>query len=623
MKTIIKYLFGFFLLLIITLTGCSDTLDEKPDGIFTDEEIFSDINMIKSALANFYGRVNWGQHLDNNGDYAYLDEAAFSNGKPNELREYHDSWWRVYDYGLIRDLNIFLHGLDSEAAQKNPELDDEEKKELEGEIRFLRAWTYFNICKGLGGVPIIHDEVFDFDPSNPDVISLQKPRATEAGTYEYIMSECDEIADKLLNNSKNNDYLNNKHAARANKWAALALKARAALYAGSIAKYNNIVTPEIVLDGGELGIPASRAAEFYNIAYTTAKEIMNNGPYTLYTKNPDKGRNFYDALVSKESNPEVIWALDYISPGKTNGFTKENIATSVKPDVDANIVTPILNIVEAFEYTDDRNGKLKTTDENGEYIYYDKLEDLFKEKDARLEGTIITPGSTFRSTYMTYQAGQKYLENGKLVNRTGDPGKEVGNYGIVTDQNGPVINDEQFLNKTGFNIRKFVDENPDAATRGRGSDIWFVRFRYAEVILIAAEAALELNKPQSEVCEYINQIRDRAGIQPLTSVTIDDIIQENRVEFVYENHRWWDLKRWRRAHLVWDGKDNNESAVHYALFPYKINDPAHPQNGKFVFDKIVLSMSKYPRNFRMQNYYNFFDQGWLNNNPLLVKNKYQ
>lgn len=116
---------------------------------------------------------------------------------------------------------------------------------------------------------------------------------------------------------------------------------------------------------------------------------------------------------------------------------------------------------------------------------------------------------------------------------------------------------------------------PDAATRGRGSEIWFVRFRFAEILMIAAESALELNKPQTEICGYINQLRDRGDIQHLTTVTFDDIVQENRVEFVYENHRWWDLKRWRLAHTIWNGQASNEKAVHYSLFPYKINQPGN------------------------------------------------
>jgi hypothetical protein len=134
--------------------------------------------------------------------------------------------------------------------------------------------------------------------------------------------------------------------------------------------------------------------------------------------------------------------------------------------------------------------------------------------------------------------------------------------------------------------------------------MWFVNFRFAEIILIAAEASMELGN-QSDAVMYINQIRSRAGIQPLTSVTLDDIVRENRVEFAFENHRYWDLKRWRLAHILWNGIEGDPNATHYALFPYVINQPGNPANGKWVFDKQKAHMSVYPRYFQMKNYYNF------------------
>lgn len=616
-----KFYILSILLFSTTWFSCGDFLDEEPNNIYSDEQVFSDINMVNSVLSNFYGRVNWGPSLDDNGGHAYTDEAAFSSGGIRDYRTYADDWWRVYDYGLIRDINLFLKGLRSDAANHNSDLTENVKKRLEGEARFIRAYTYFNMAKCLGGVSIVGDEIYSYNTST-NVTDLQVARSTEAGTYDYIISECTEITE-LLTESNYNTADKNIHAAHANKWVALSLKARAAIFAGSIAKYTT--ASELKLPGGEVGIPATDAPKYYKIAYDAATEIKTGNQYSLYKKNAnDPGRNFYDALITKSGNPEVIWALDYIAPGKVNGFTKENIATSVKGDVDANIVTPILNIVEAFEYANSRNGELKTKDASGEYIYYNNLEDIFAGKDARMFGTIVTPGSTFRSVYMTYQAGQKYIDSdGKWANRTGSMGVVDATYGLITDQNGPVNSDQEYANKTGFNIRKFVDENKDASTRGRGSDVWFTRFRYAETLLILAESALELGKAQTEVCSYINEVRERGGIQNLTTVTLDDIINENRVEFVYENHRYWDLKRWRRAHIVWNNDSDNESSMFYSLFPYKINQPGHPQNGKWVFDKVKTYTTRYPRYFQMRNYYNFYNQDWINNNPKLVKNPYQ
>ena len=604
----------FIVTALFTLAGCSGFLDRESEAILSNQQVFSDQNMISSVLSNYYGRIDWGPSLERGGEFARIDEATFSSGGPNRDQDYPDDRWRVYDYGLIRNINQFLQGIYSDAAAN---LSTATRNQIEGEARFIRAWTYFNMCRCMGGMPIVGDSVFDYY-GGMDITALQIPRSTEAALYDYIISECTAIA-KLLPA----DPATNVNAARANKWAALTLKARAAIYAGSIAKYNYL-TPDVKTAGGEVGIPADKAAGYYQTAYDACQEIITGGKYKLYSENPSKGANFYEA-VCKKGSYEVIWARDYYYPGNTTGFTNNNIATSVQGDIDANIITPTLNMVEAFEYVNDRDGTLHTrTADGSDYIYYNNAEDLFKDKDARLYGTIVYPGSDFNGIPMVYQAGQKYMQGGVWIERTGAISSLDKDGDILTATNGPNKSDDQYVNNSGFNLRKFISYNKDASTRGRGSEMWFVRMRYAEVLMIAAEAALELGKPQTEVCGYINQLRDRAGIQPLNTVTLRDIEKERQVEFAFENHRWWDLKRWRRAHVVWDGVNTTYSAVHYALFPYKIKDPGNPHNGQWVFDKLRSDWTNvFAHRFQLRNYYNFIDQGWINNNPKIVKNPYQ
>jgi len=595
--------------LVCAFSSCNKFLERESQAIFTDDQIFSDQNMIKSVLANYYGRISWGQQFGDNGSFAMLDEAGFSSGSPNNMQEFPNDFWRVYDYELIRNLNQFIVGVRQSA------LDENNKRSIEGEARFIRAWTYFNMIKRLGGVPLVGDKIYDYT-GGMDPAELQVPRSTEAESYNYVISECTE-ASKMLGAEKT------INSARANKWTALALKARASLYAASIAKYN-YKTPDVKTAGNEVGIPAVEANEYYQIAYEAALDIISNSPYALYNGNADKGKNFYLAVSSKSSSNEVIWAKDYAYPGETHFFTNNNIASSVRGDIDANFVTPVLNLVEAFEYANDRNGELKTKTTTGDYIYYNNPEDLFAHKDARLYGTVIYSGADFAGTKITYQAGVKYKEGGVWKTMTAIPGTSDSKFGgTITSKDGPTTSNDMYVNKTGFNIRKFIDENKDASTRGRGSDIWFVRFRYAEFLLIAAEAGLELGRPQAELTGYVNKIRERAGIQSLTTISLDDIVQERRVEFAFEDHRYWDLKRLRIAHEIWNGSADNYKAVHYALFPYKIYAPGDANDGKWVFEKQKSSHTLYPRNFKYQNYYNFIDQSWINNNPKLVRNPYQ
>lgn len=591
---------------VLSLTACDNFLDQESQNILSEQQVYSDDNMILSVLANYYGRISWGQHLGDVGSMAILDEAGYSSGGPNNRQNYEDNLWRVYDYGLIRDLNLFVKGIQTST------LSTSSKDNYEGEARFIRAWTYFNMVRGLGGVPLIGDEVFDYTTGTV-ATDLQHARAKESEVYDYIISECTAISNKLSPNK-------NTNSSRANKWTALALKARAALYAASIAKYN-YKTPDVKTAGGEVGILASEADKYYQIALETAKEIIQNSPYELYQKNADKGRNFYEA-VSLKGSDEVLWARDYKYPGQTHMFTNNTVASSVRGDIDANIVTPILNIVESFEYKNDRNGALKLT-ENNDFVFYDNPADVFANKDPRLYGTVVYSGADFGGSTIVYQAGVRYLEGSTWRTKSGAPGSTESPYGLLTSVDGPTTSNDQYINKTGFNLRKFVDENRDASTRGRGSDMWFVRFRLAELYLIAAEAALELNKAQTEIAGYINAVRERAGIQTLQYVTLADIIQERRVEFAFEDHRYWDVKRWRIAHEVWDGQMSNPNAVHYVLFPYRIYAPGTDKHNKWVFEKRVASHTMYPRYFRYQNYYSFIEQDWINRNPKLVRNPYQ
>lgn len=597
---------------MMSLTACNGFLDQNPDKIMTDDQIFGDAVMVKSVLANFYGRVTWGQHISDYGRFTVIDEAAFCNGGPDHRSTFEDDLWRVYDYTLIRNINQFLTGLRATEA-----LSAEEKAPLEGEARFLRAWTYFNMCRCMGGMPIVGDEVFEYS-AGMDIETLRKPRETEAATYDYIIKECQEIFGMLPETARVN-------GARANRWAAKMLEARAAIYAGSLANYNNKMTKPIKTDGGEVGIPADKAKGYYDIALKAAEAVIGSGVYKLQDNDPsDRARNFYEATSVKDNNTEVIWARDYKYPGQTHGFTTNNLPKAVAQDIDNSYLGVLLNLVEEFEPVDTDTpgqGEKFVTEENGTYKFYNTASEPFESRDPRLGGTVMYPGSDFKGVEIVLQTGQLVKEKGEWAHKIGDLNSkdEAGN--VITSVNGPKESNEQYINKTGFYVRKFIDETPSAGTRGRGSEMWMPYFRISEAYMIAAEASFELNN--GKAAGYINAVRERAGVKPLKTVTFENIVHENRVEFAFENHRYYDLRRWRLADQVWDGNNSSETARHRRLWPYLVVAPGDANDGKWVFEEDFLFMSPNARYFQMKNYYNFIDLGWINNNPKLVKNPYQ
>lgn len=139
-----------------------------------------------------------------------------------------------------------------------------------------------------------------------------------------------------------------------------------------------------------------------------------------------------------------------------------------------------------------------------------------------------------------------------------------------------------------------------------------------DILLITLELG---NTPRA--LTLINTLRERAGFpaNSLATLTMAKIMQERRNELAFEDHRLWDLIRWRTAHTTWDGVASNPNTKVYALYPYRVINASDPtKDGKYVFDKMVAPRFITPRFFRTGNYYSQISQTVLNNNPLIVKN---
>lgn len=614
MRKLINYIVQVVVLL--SLLACEKWLEREPSEILLDKEVWNDAKLAESVLANLYNRLDPQGGFTVAGFLAHtdVDEGMWSGGlggnnDKNTRVNFPYNYRNYWSYGLVRDVNLFLEKVD--ASNK---FTADEKVQLLAEGRFIRAYVYFLHVRAMGGIPLILKTYIYNGPG--DVENMKVPRSTEAEVYEFIAKEIDEIKDKLENaNSKT----------RANKWIALALKSRAMLYAGSLARYNNLMASPISTPGGEVGIPVDKARVYYEESLSASREIIESGKYRLYNENPDRSRNFYELFTNKGANPEVIWVHDFAVPGKNHTYTFENIPRSMRESAGGSSgLTPALNLVEAFDYLDGNPGMLKVNDPDGEYIYYTNPEDIFANKDPRLWGTVIYPGATFSGKRVSMQAGvMEWVVDRYERRQNNQLGSRFKDGGLLVGMDGPLPNAANVTN-TGFNIRKYLDSKAGAAQQGIGSDVWWIRFRYAEIILNAAEAAFELEQAE-EALNYINQLRERAGFGPnsLTVLTTEKIRQERRVELAFEEHRWWDLKRWRIAHEIFNGQDNSITAEKWALWPYRVVRPGDPdKHNKYVFEKRVAPRFTRPLFFRMGNYYANIPQAALNANPLLVKNPF-
>lgn len=608
----IKYTYITIAVILLSFTACDEDkwLEREPQNIITDEQLWNDPILVQSLMANYYNRLPSLHGVFNTGGMSEIDDAMWSGHQDQNWRndfQYGEDYGRYWDYGFIRDINLALDNIE----QYSTELTDLQRDLFRAELRFLRAFVYFELVKRMGGVPLVTEQlIYDFsgDPSY-----LQIPRSKEHEIYDFIYSELEEIKDDLE--------ANNASKTRANTFAALALESRAMLYAASLAKYNNLMASPITTPNGEVGIPANMADDYYRKSLAASQAIINSENYALYNANPDKGKNFYEMLMNK-GNTEIIFAKDFLRDLKGQWFTFDNIPRSFTQDNEGSSqLSPSLSLIESFDYLDGSEGTLHDKDGSGEYIAYDNLNDIFENKDARLYGTVIYPGTNFQNTPVNIQAGVAVWENEQYEFQVApNLGSEYTDGQLWTGFNGPQDNGREISN-TGFYLRKMVSEASGASLRGN-SENWWAWFRLGEIYLNAAEAAFELG--EAGAVDYINTLRERAGFpaNSISNLTLEDIRNERRVELAFEDHRFFDLKRWRIAHTVWNGSDTDENAVVYGLYPYRIVRPGHPDDNKYIFDRMRPTRFRRARFFSLANYYASIDPAVLNNNPKLVKNPF-
>lgn len=283
-----KYIHYFiYVLLSLLLPSCADVLDRQPLDKISEKDVWNDESMMRAYVTNLYSRFPFFA-FETYSWYSITDEGTLSTGGTNagsvsRSSELNPFW----DYQYIRDCNVFLENVTSAP------INDAVKSQLEGEVRFIRAYTYFEMMKRYGGVPLVDVVIDPFSP----VEKKYTQRASEETIARFILAELD-IAKELLSD-------NPLPRGRVNKWTALALKARSALWAASIARYGELAS------NGFTGIPSDQATQFYTVASQAAEEVIAAGKYSLYMDFPDDKSENYRKLFLQKNNPEVIFEKPY------------------------------------------------------------------------------------------------------------------------------------------------------------------------------------------------------------------------------------------------------------------------------------------------------------------------
>ncbi|MDD2215226.1 MAG: RagB/SusD family nutrient uptake outer membrane protein [Parabacteroides sp.] len=525
MKNIFKYCCTIFLSILL-LFACVD-LDLVPYDQISENSFWQDekqanqgVMGLYSQLKNYYifGKAFLTEAMSDIGLGVYeMGYRPFSNGTYTGRTSTVEEHWKQ-GYGSINRTNTAIRKINEIQG-----LDEEVRKQLIGETKFLRALFYFRLMDYFGGVPI-YDETTDV---TKEFNTMLKPRNSVEEVRDFIIKDLTEAIEYLPVNWSQDNY------GRATKGAAYALRGKIYLY-----------------------------AEEWEKAIGDFEEIV-------YNKTNDYGYELYDSYadlfkLTGHNAPEMIFAIQN-KGGKTSeygmpmAFYLGNRSTFVS---DWNVGMPSTSFADSYENLDgtpfnwddyipgfNESNEVKETtfwstfwrSPSGYNVWTSLcdttlLGNIYRGRDPRMMQTLIVPYSYFLGWVNDAPQMMQYAV-APYINE---------NYGFLRGDNGWYA----------YYWRKFVPEGnlDDQITDRANTPINFPLIRLGDVLLMLSEAYNETGEIQKAVAE-LNKVRSRSNMPGLNSgpawLQVDNkeemfkrIMHERAVELACEGHRHSDLKRW-------------------------------------------------------------------------------
>lgn len=535
MKKSIKYTIVLFF--VGWLSSCNNLieLDLEPRDQYSDQAVWTDLSLMESYVNNIYYRLPHGH--DGKISMAMLTDEAMrvaDRGASNVTRSLiSPSNYEVFNsqrlqqkmtwewnYISIRACNVFL-----EQVEKNTYDNELLKDRLVGEIHFLRGYLYHILVNMYGGVPII-TEAYGLDDDH------LVPRNTYEESVDFIAEELD-IAATFLPLYQDSDNIG-----RATKGAALALKSRVLLYAASDLYHDNswaggYSNPELI------GYTNGDRQQYWAAAKKAAKEVIDLNVYELHNGNPSPGddlvQNYLEVFLSQETSEDIFFRSFIAESQECSECYSPNLHNNPGGYHGHGSNNPIGNLVDDFEMS------------NGNKFDWNNpvhAKNPYENRDPRFYANILYDGAYWRPRPSDVVS----LDPVGIIS-TGFYEQPDGTWlgGLDTRQS-PV---EGWNNSgTGYYIRKNIDPSVDGQFEVQEIPWRFIR--YAEVLLNYAEASVELGE-DAEALEYVNMIRNRAGLPNINTTgpeLLESIRHERRIELMFEDQRYFDIRRWMIAPQV-------------------------------------------------------------------------
>jgi len=492
----------YTILLILLTAGCDDAfLDKYPLDTVTHATYWKTEDQLKAALYPCYDGFQYELIMYPNvfGDDAVWGDLSSGlskvpGGRHTAMDGFPFSTFWGNAYGHIFNCNNFLEHYNA------AEIDQDVKDTYAAEVRVIRALQYFWLTSYWGDVPLIDKVITSSEAYGP--------RTPKSEVVQFILDDLDWAAGKLGTAIPSGDNLG-----RINRWGALALKARVALQ-----------------------------NEMWDVAATTAKEIIDNSPYELYAD--------YAALYHLEGNAEtnpankeaIIYSL-YVEDLRMNNLTNYTCTTvdyirfnASKRLVDAYLCAdgkPAKTGLEYYHQTDVTLSDLYPYPEQ-HYV------DYFTARDPRMTMTLYTPGDAWPGG-----------DDGDADVDVANPVFNLPRFAVLQNNNRLGAN-----GLTGFYFKKYNTPELAGLTSRDHNNINVIR--YAEVLLIYAEALFNIQGgtlTQGQIDQTVNQLRGRVGMHPIVLTELEawgmdletELHRERRVEMAMDGMRYFDVLRWKEG----------------------------------------------------------------------------
>ena len=502
------YRICLFILACVITASCVDlnyTEENTRDEAWT-YEYFE--NGIKNMVFDVYAQI-YNNEFESNSAYflaGATDEAQYAletgavnnyvNGGWSAANPYSNTWNKSYT--AIADICMYLEKIDQADLsewQYNSSYDIwvQQMEIFPYELRFLRAYFYFDLLRTYGDVPLVTTTL-----TNAQANNITRTPADQI--VKFIVDELDAVAPYLPVS-----YLSevNSEVGRATKVAAFALKARTLLYAAS-----------------PLFNPSGDKAKWEKAAEACKYILDNAKTWGLKLSN-------YGALWGHDAffNPEIIFGL---GRGESNSFEMANYPVGVENGASGNC--PTQSLVDQYEYLD--NGETFAQRYPGS-IDLNSV-DPYEGLDPRFALTVVKNGDEWPSNGAQKKAIETFVGGFNASPK----------YGATP---------------TGYYLKKYVDGScvttADNQTTRRHT---WILFRLGEFYLDYAEAVFNATGSANDATygmtanDAINVLRNRSDIKmPKFTEDGDAWVEryerERLVELAFENHRFWDVRRWKKA----------------------------------------------------------------------------